>query len=114
MTAGDVRVLLAWVGLWLLVVAIEAAWTRRAERRAIAEEQRAAALASQAIYLQRVQALRAAAALEEAAEETERLWIGRKVQAPRPPGLRLVGTDPMIADQLIHVTRVPQPRRSEK
>lgn len=104
MTTGDAWVLLVWVVLWLVVVALVV----RRERKAVPTPT-PEALAGQARYLERLQAMRAAAALEALAEETERR---HQAAPPQPVGLRLTGTDERIVEQLIEVTRGVEPRRS--
>lgn len=104
MTAGDVRVLLVWVVLWLVVYRLEG-WLARKRVPAPSPE----ALASQARFQERVEALRAAEALQTLADETERR---HRADPPQPVGLRLTGTDAMIVEQLIAVTRIHEPRRS--
>lgn len=108
MTAGDVRVLLVWVVLWLTVYRLERWLGRRSAGPAAPSPE---ALASQARFQERLDALRAAEALQALSDETERL---DRAAPPKPVGLRLTGTDAMIVNQLIELSRHPEPRRSAR
>lgn len=107
MTAGDVRVLLVWVVTWFLVYRLKRWLIRR--RPAPPAAPSPAALASQQRFLERLAAMRAAAALEETVAEGARRF---GPSAPDSGGLRLTGSDRRITEQLIHLTRHPEPRRS--